>query len=416
MPKLYCALGLNDVKGKNALQIILDDTLTLPLGEGAQYRSLSAVRDALLTYEITTLLASQQNTDFFIKTGAYHPKTGKGAANGTIALMEKRLFIGDESYQVNVVYDEINQLCLQSERSDIAQSIAATISEVLNISAEKISTDHIKGEIKIKIKPSDLIAKLRQRATCYEGINVFTDDGRILLAERHEKGLASAGGHHSNKYSLKDVAYGLQSEFGLKFKNPSNLKQQVNVLSDVKTISKTGIYVISASVLEPTSEAVSNAAKYKMDVPFQADPEEFVPGSEVALTLVEMRGRRFYDVMPLAELCQYQLEVLTNYLKEYFPEEYQQIELKIDTCYDKAVGAQVIHKVPSSTFGQITLTVIGKLPEQLQCIFEEMALSPAKITLNHSVYLFDASPLAMRNAIANLSETENIIMNLSKTY
>jgi hypothetical protein len=187
MPKLYCALGLNDVKGKNALQIILDDTLTLPLGEGAQYRSLSAVRDALLTYEITTLLASQQNTDFFIKTGAYHPKTGKGAANGTIALMEKRLFIGDESYQVNVVYDEINQLCLQSERSDIAQSIAATISEVLNISAEKISTDHIKGEIKIKIKPSDLIARLRQRATCYKGINVFTDDGREYFPEECSK-------------------------------------------------------------------------------------------------------------------------------------------------------------------------------------------------------------------------------------
>jgi hypothetical protein len=91
----------------------------------------------------------------------------------------------------------------------------------------------------------------------------------------------------------------------------------------------------------------------------------------------------------------------------------QQIELNIDTRYDKAVESQVIHKVPSSTFGQITLTVIGKLPEQLQCIFEEMALSPAKITLNHSVYLFDSSPFAMRNAIANLSETENVTMNLS---
>jgi hypothetical protein len=168
--------------------------------------------------------------------------------------------------------------------------------------------------------------------------------------------------------------------------------------------------VISASVLEPTCEAVSNATKYKMDVPFHADPEEFVPGSEAALTLAEMRGRHFYDVMPLAELCQYQLNVLKNYLNEYFPEEYKQIELNIDTHYDKAVGAQITHKIPSSTFGQITLTVIGKLPEQLQGIFEGMALSPTKITLNHSVYLFDSSPLAMRNAIANLPETENVIM------
>jgi hypothetical protein len=393
MPKLYCALGIDTFKGKHALQVALNDTLTVSIGEGAKYCSLSAVRDALLTYEITTLLASEQNTDFFIRTGAYHPKTGKGATNGMIALMEKRLFAGEKPYQIHISYDAFNQLCLNCEIADQAQWIATTIGKILDISAEKITCDNNKGAVRINIKPRDLIAKLRQRAICYEGINVFTNDGRLLLAERNGRGLASAGGHHSNKYSLEDIAYGLQSEFGLKFKNPSNLKQQVKVLHGVKTISKTGIYVVSADALELANDVPSNVATQKIKGSFRADPDEFEPGSEVALTLAEMRGRCFYDVMPLAELCQYQLNVLMNYLKEQFPNEYQQIFLKIDTNCDIETGSQVTHKIPSPTFGQVT--VIGKLPAELQNILDKISAMLAE----------DVTPLEIMNAIADSSSS-----------
>lgn len=403
MPKLHCALGmLKNANSESALQIVLEDTLTLVLGENTPFLSLSAVRDALLTYEITTLLASQQNTDFFIATkGNFHPKTGKGATNGEIALMENRLFIKDEPYRINVVCDaEAKQICVQSSKPHQAYSIAATLSHVLDISAEKINADQNNGKVVIKITPCDLIAKLRQRAICYEGINVLTAGGHLLLAKRHGKGLASAGGHHSNKYSSKDVAYGLKSEFGLQFKEPHCLEQQVTILGNVKTISKTGIYILSADALEPTKKALSYAETHSINIPFQADPDEFEPGSEVALTLVQMRGQRFYDVMPLAELCQYQFMVLKNYLKEQFPNEYEQMTFDIDDHCQCVLESQVAYKVPSSTFGQIKVTIKGKLPDPLQNVFDKMAAQPVT-TIQGQVYVFDESPLAVKNEIAS---------------
>ena len=54
--------------------------------------------------------------------------------------------------------------------------------------------------------------------------------------------------------------------------------------SNIKIISKTGIYVIFANALTATEEAKKYAHQHKMSFSYRADPEEFIPGSEVALT------------------------------------------------------------------------------------------------------------------------------------
>lgn len=77
------------------------------------------------------------------------------------------------------------------------------------------------------------------------------------------------------------------------------------LLHNVKTISKTGIYIVPFSGLAPTQEAEKYAIESSMEIAFHADPEEFEEGSEVTLTLIQMRGKQFYDVMPISELSQY---------------------------------------------------------------------------------------------------------------
>ena len=61
MAKLHYALGISNFQGKNALEIGLDNTVTIALGTNTRFQTLADVRDALLTYEVTTLLVPQQN-------------------------------------------------------------------------------------------------------------------------------------------------------------------------------------------------------------------------------------------------------------------------------------------------------------------------------------------------------------------
>ena len=151
MAKLHCALGIGDLIGKNALDIVLEDNFKLPVGVDHFFKSFSMVRDTLLTYELTTLLVSQQNIRYYLNNkGAFHPKTGKGAANGVIALLQERLFTDyGTPYQIQVHYDEHkNCMVVHTNRADTAQNIASTLQEVLTISPKKIVVDH--NDIKIR--------------------------------------------------------------------------------------------------------------------------------------------------------------------------------------------------------------------------------------------------------------------------
>jgi hypothetical protein len=297
--------------------------------------------------------------------------------------MPDRLFDEDEQpYRIAAVYNEqATHLCIKSSRPGITGHIAKVIANVLEIADDKINSNAGTGEVHIEIGAPTFIAKLRNKAICYEGVNVITEDGKLLLAERRGKGLASAGGHHNDLFSSFDIAYGLQSEFGLEFVDPSQLQAQVTLLTTLKEPSKTGVYVISAAALKGT---------------FHADPDEFIPGSECALALAQMRGKKFYDVMPLKELCHYQLVTLKNYLAEHFAPAYAAMSLEINSEIN-IVGR---HKIPGLDFGKMTIKVTGEIPEALEQLFEECCDA-----CDNSTYIFDKSPFLILQAIKNRPES-----------
>ena len=399
MSKLHYALGIGNLEGRNALEIRLEDNLTVKFGEDAPFASLVKIRDALLTYELTTLIASQQNSAYYkAHHGQFHPETGKGATNGKIALKKNRLFFKDIPYEITVsCNDEKKQIYVDTSNTESVLQIASAMQNVLGFSDTEIAID--KNGITLNIAAKDLIARLRQQATFYEGINVITETGQLLLAVRKDKGLASAGGHHSDKYSSKGIGYGLYSEFGLEFKEPTQIEQSVVRLKNIKTISKTGIYVVRAEALVPTKKALQHADNHPMPVVFMADPEEFVAGSEVALTLTEMRGQPFYDVMPIAELCQYQLEVFKHYLEEHFSTDYEEMTFAIDDHIDRVAGPTATNKIPSPTFGRIHITINGEIRDELRQLFEEKNISLKQISSSQVMFDFDESPFALLNAI-----------------
>ena len=395
MAKLHYALGIGSVVGHNALEILLPNTLSVPIGPDAKYKNLVDIRDALLTYELTTLLVCVQNLQHYEKNqGAFHPQTGRGATNGRVALMENRL---DNEGRIAVNSNGDSELLITTTDIALANTVAQAINKYIPCFDAPILIDT--NTVVLSIKPAELIAKLRNQAICYEGINVITEDGRYLLAKRFGKGLASAGGHHGDKYTPKGIAYGLYSEFGLKLRKPDSLTDIVTLLPNVKTLSKTGIYIIPYSGLTSTAKVLEYArVRGGMSVDFYADPDEFEPQSEVALNLVEMRNRLFYDVMPLSALCQYQLDALKIFLKALQP---QGIELQInDEVQEQSSGGLVFHKVPSPLFGRMTITIREGADEDLKHFFiQHSALHVADEVSSYSVYYTDESPLVLLKAL-----------------
>jgi hypothetical protein len=404
MAKLYHALGVGDTEGGNGLQMQFDDTLNLKLDVDDIYQSLAKIRDTLLTYELTTLLVSDQNLTYYKnQKGQFHPKTGRGATNGRVALMKDRLFYQDEPYHINAKSDFENQIKIECTNAAVITNIARVIANVLKIDDQYIIIEP--SGILLMITIDELIIKLSQQAICYEGINVLTTDGRLLVANRINKGRASAGGHH-DKYSQKGIAYGLYSEFGLIFNTPEAIEQQVTLLSGIKTISKTGIYVVSYDDLTATNAAKLYASEQGMSVAFKADPFEFESNSEEVLTLVDMRHKLFYDVMPLKELCQYQLNKLKSYLQRNLPDLYEAITLCIDDSVDTVISGPVAYKIPTTTFGQMTITVDKTVLDQFNSVFGQLIKMSQDSDTEVIRYSTEETPLAVLSAIKEAVECD----------
>lgn len=399
MAKLQHALHLGNFTGKNALECTNSpDKLILPLGANAA--SLQSILDSLLTYELTSLLTSAQNLAYYkAHDGKLHPQTGKGATNGKVALQANRLFIDGKPYAIEVkANNQDNTVTVEVDHHDAVPEVVLALQRSLGLSAEQLHVSPHSNKIKLKLAPSQLIAALRQHATCYEGINVLTEDGKLLLADRQNRGLASAGGHHGDKYSPKSIGHGLRSEFGLEFTNPAAIEEEVTVLANVKTISKTGIFVVHAETLIATESTKAYAKSCNMDVAFRADPEEFTPGSEVALTLADMRGKKFYNVMPLAELCTYQLTLLQAFLVEQYPE----LQGHITCSIDNQVELNQPNKVPSPTFGRLTIKIDGEIPEHLETVLSTNQLDSTE------EYVTDTNPLALILQIKQATPTPGL--------
>lgn len=402
MAKLHFALGVGSLANQNALATLLEDNLTISVGENETFKSLLSVRDALLTFEITTLLTSYQNQNYYEQhNGDFHPITGKGAANGKVALLNDRLYKDGSPYHVQVSYNkDTKSVEIKSSLQEMLPEIAKAIREILTIASDKFIIQD--NKLVISMTAWDFIAKLRQAAIFYEGINVITEEGELLLAYRHGRGLASAGGHHSDKYSPKGIGHGLHSEFSLTLNTPASLTKEVLLMNDTKFSLKTGIYILPYNVLLPTKEAKSYAFLQNKKIPFKADPEEFQVGSEVALTLSEMRGKYFYDVMPIAELCQYQLNKLKETLSGIFPKEFQDMSITIDHTYEVIVKTEVSFKIPSETFGRMCFSTSSEFPQELKAIVESFKVKSEDETGN-AIYLIDASPFVLLKSLAKIT-------------
>ncbi|KTC97837.1 hypothetical protein [Legionella erythra] len=383
MSKLHTALKLANFNDKSALDIRLGETVRLPFGgENDQFASLEAIRDALICYELTTLLVSQQNWEFYLENnGSFHPKTGKGATNGKNGLLTHRLFFDNQPATIDAAYIDKTTLVISCSLPHALPIIAKRIRDTLNIPQTQIQMGA--NQLMLIMQPTTLIAKLRQAAVCYEGLNVIDEKGRLLMAHRHNKGLASAGGHHGDKYSRLSIAYGLKSEFNLVFKTPEKVANDVLLLAVEKP--KTGLYIIHGSALLTDT--------------FRADPEEFIAGSEVALSLIEMRGKLIYDVMPLEKLCSYYLHQLEEFISNEFPESKGRLEFKINTEYTTQLGAHR-YKVPEKKFGQITLS----LPDSTQLSQAlENTLQGFEVVAGHGKrrFVINENPFTLMQLIAS---------------
>lgn len=354
MPILHCALSIGNFHGKDSLRMLLNDTICLQIDANEKFTTLNAVLNSLLTFELTTLLVCQQNRDYYLKNqGQFHPKTGEGATDSVVALRAQRLFFNNFPYHIEVNCDSLNKsVQITTSIIETVPEIIAAMTHFLDIPADKIIFSG--NVITLNISVADLIAAMRREAVFYEGLNVITDEGRIYLANRHQHGLASAGGHHNDKYWCNGIAVGLASEFNLRFINPEDIEsvEFIQVTQD-----RTVIYVIPEASLSLSAQGKFIAAR-----------DEFDPGTEVILNLCEMRGKQFYNVMPLTKLCLYQLEKLKEYLLKNFLNEYNKIDLSIDFLVETGPRDS---KVPSPTYGRISLNCNNKeLPEILMNIIQ----------------------------------------------
>ena len=105
-----------------------------------------------------------------------------------------------------------------------------------------------------------------------------------------------------------------------------------------------------------------------------------------------MRGKEFYDVMPIAELCQYQLKLLIDYLQETFPDNDNNIVITIDSNVTMCSEATSLYKVPSQTFGQIKVVVKGKLNDAIEQFLNEKG-KLTEDSASGSTYIVEESPL-----------------------
>ena len=315
-------------------------------------------------------------------------------------------------YQIQVTYNKATK-CIEIKSSlqkTLSEIVQEAISEILTITPDKFTIQD--NTLIISTTAWDFIARLRQTAIFYEGINVITEDGKLLLANRHGRGLASAGGHHSDKYSAKGIEHGLCSEFSLTPKTPTSLTKEVVLMNDVKFSSKTGIYIVNYDALSPTSEAKSYAFSKNKSIAFKADPDEFEVGSEVALTLSEMRGKQFYHVMPIAELCHYQLEQLKKTLETIFPNELQHIEILIDTTYEEVVKTDTSLKIPANTFGRMQFSTSKEFPQELKDILEKFKIK-SEDKIPEGIYLIDESPFVLLKELQAICEKKNVCIQCS---
>lgn len=150
-----------------------------------------------------------------------------------------------------------------------------------------------------------------------------------------------------------------------------------------------------------------------MPLVFCADPDEFDRGSEQALTLVEMRGKAFYDVMPLAELCKYQLKVLKKYLAENCPELSAAMTLTIDDSIELVNKDATCCKVPGEQFGRITVSIDPLAADQYPQMIRELSLLTKEADGKEQIYLIDESPLVLLEKVKEVTNSLHSNLDLS---
>ncbi|MBL0318215.1 MAG: ankyrin repeat domain-containing protein [Alphaproteobacteria bacterium] len=322
------------------------------------YSNLTSVLNALIKYELITLLTSAHNLEYYLKYGQLNNPTGYGASSVKVGLLNHRL----ETMDISVCCEDSSSCILVQaivqDKDDSSPAlfphlvwIKHHIQSVLAIHDHPSwSIDETNGILTIPLSASALANQLRSRKINYQGVIPTDAKGNILFAERMNQGLKTAGGHNSNNYHPElGALIELKSEFSLILKNPDNLCKFQRIAT-VGPFSHKDIAVfhISTRWLQPIG-----AAK-RSPVGFKVDPDEFVPFSERCLSHVAMIGREFSHEMTLEAFIRYEQRLLQASLDKH--ENLRgitvDIESKCSTGQHSAYGTPV--KIPGSHFGNIT--------------------------------------------------------------
>jgi ankyrin repeat protein len=336
-----------------------------PEGHGS-FNNVKEVRDALLKHEMETLLTSAQNEDYFIKHGAIHPVTGKGATESSVLNNKNKL--QEYSIEVRTIDEDYVQIKVndQSNEKDKLELVSSTLSQSLNL--DKQHCEASGNTLTIKVPVRELLQRMLSAKINYQGVVPFDEDGNMLLAERQGEGrgmmgLSTSGGHNSNNYHpFSGAMTELEEENALKLKKDYPLSNDLMV-SRTGTYQDVAVIALPYDAYEPMEEGKKHQQLYnerhhpkKLTVPFKAEESEFALFSEEILAHHEMRGRKFREVMPLEDILRWEQVQLQNQLSKTM---FSNIQVSIDsTCKLETLvnnmSYMVKYKVPQAHFGQIT--------------------------------------------------------------
>lgn len=268
------------------------------------FHSLEEVRDRLMTRELDTLLTCAQNYDYFLTHGKKHPKTGDGATSSFNKNRFRNLRLDGFKIKAQVLSDQtIGIIVLEnSEKESHAELVLKQLQRHLGLKADDLAIKEITinrngqltlaKQINIKLSPSALIERLKEKRTNFHGVVLVDEQGRIALADRKNsyeqksKGYAGAGGHCTHPYSEQLGAFSeLKHEFNLDARDESKTLQQSELIS--KTRHK-ALWLVHANAVKVADTAI--AYTKSKGVPFEADRQEFVSGTECYLSFNEIRG------------------------------------------------------------------------------------------------------------------------------